>query len=53
MKKAEVSFPKKQAVVTYDPKATSVPAIIRVVHSTPNMMGPTAPKYGAKVHRTG
>jgi len=39
--------------VTYDPKQTSVPALIKLVENTPSMMGPTAPKYGARVRRTG
>ena len=45
-----MSFEKQQAVVTYDPKATPVPAIIKVVESTPHMMGASM-TFGAKVHK--
>jgi len=51
VKKADVSFSKKQAIVAYDPKQTTVAAIIRAVDQTPSMMGPSSPKYGAKIHR--
>lgn len=47
VKKAEVSFEKKQAVVTYDPKATNVAALVKAVQQTPHMMG-AGMKYSAK-----
>jgi hypothetical protein len=45
-----VSFPKNEAVVTYDPKATTVEKLIHVVANTPNMMGGPM-KYQARVHK--
>jgi copper chaperone CopZ len=50
VKKAEVSFEKKQATVTYDPKATNPNTLIQVVKSTKHMMGGSM-QYGAKVHQ--
>lgn len=50
MKKAEVSFEKKQATITYDPKATNPTKLIEVVHNAPNMMGGST-KFEAKVHK--
>ena len=49
VKKAQVSFEKKHATVTYDPKATTVTRIIQVVRGTPHMMGEQM-KYDARVH---
>ena len=51
VKKADVSFEKKQAVVTYDPKATNEAALIKVIEKTPHMMGGSM-KYGAKLHKS-
>ena len=50
VKKADVSFEKKQATVTYDPKATNPNALIQVVKNTHHMMGGSM-KYDAKVHK--
>jgi len=50
VQKAEVSFAKQQATVTYDPKQTNPPALIKAVANTPHMMGRNM-KYGAKVHK--
>ena len=50
VKTADVSFQKKQATVTYDPKVTNPPALIKVVQSAPHMMG-AGMKYTAKVHK--
>jgi periplasmic mercuric ion binding protein len=47
VRKATVSFEKKQAVVTYDPKATNVAALVKAVQNTPHMMG-AGMKYSAK-----
>jgi len=49
VKKADVSFEKKQATVMYDPKATSVAKLIEVVENAPNMMGGST-RFEAKVH---
>ena len=50
VKKATVSFEKKQAVVTYDPKVISLTQLTKVVQGTPHMMG-SSMKYGAKVQK--
>ena len=50
MKKADVSFEKKQARVTYDPKATRPEALVKVVASAPNPMGGSQ-KFQARVHQ--
>jgi hypothetical protein len=36
--------------VTYDPKATTVEDLIKVVENAPSMMGPST-KFSAKVHK--
>jgi hypothetical protein len=50
VKKATVSLPLQEASVTYDPKQTSVPALIKAVDRTPSMMGGGV-NYGATVHK--
>jgi mercuric ion binding protein len=49
--KAAVSFEKKQATVTYDPKQTNPPVLIKAVRGAPHMMGANL-HYGAKVHKS-
>ena len=50
VKKADVSFEKKQATITYDPKVTNPTQLVAVVHNAPNMMGGST-KFEAKVHK--
>src|SRR5439155_23804479 len=50
VKKADVSLDKQQAVVTYDPEATSPSALIQVVQNTPHAMGPGM-KYTARLRQ--
>lgn len=50
MKKADVSFEKKQATITYNPKVTNPAKLIAVVHNAPNMMDKNK-KFEAKIHK--
>ena len=47
---AVVRLDSHSATVTFDPKQTTPPALIKAVQGTPHMMGGSM-KYGAKVHK--
>ena len=50
MKKADVSFEKHRASVTYDPKVTTTEALVKVVASARTPMGGSQ-KFHGRVHR--